>query len=222
MNILVVEENISIANLLKHLLENDGFNVSLCETLSDAQKFMLNFQFDIVILDLLLPDGNGLNLCQEIKKNKKKYEKPLIIFITANKEEAFLMESFSLGAVDYLRKPFNLLELTLKIAGLTEILEPSSNKLKYNEIEIDRNSIKVFENFTEVSVTKLEYDFLYFLVKNKGRVFSREKLIELVWQNKWAPTDRAVDQCVKKLRKKFKTLHNKIETVHGLGYKIKN
>lgn len=220
-SILLVEDDKNIAKLVKYNLEKEGFLLHAVEAGEDALKELFSKEYDIVILDLMLPGIDGLEVCREIKQSEKTKHIP-VIMLTAKGEEVDRIVGFELGASDYVVKPFSPRELALRVKS---VLKRSSEKagpkerIKIGKVVIDTVSHSVKVNGKEVMLTLMEFDLLHTLMGRAGRVQSRERLLSDVWGIDSSVTTRTVDTHIKRLREKLAGSGECIETVRGIGYK---
>jgi len=225
--VLIIEDEISIAELQRDYLEINGFEVHIENTgdggLIKAQKDT----FDLIILDLMLPNIDGFEICKKIREKK---EIP-ILMVTAKKEDIDKIRGLGLGADDYVTKPFSPSELVARVKAHISRYERlvDSNKKKVNEINI-RNIIinksyrTVKIDSEEIFLTVKEYDLLVYLAENPNRVFSREELFDRIWGMEACGDISTITVHIKKLREKIEIDSTKpqyIETVWGIGYKFK-
>lgn len=219
--ILVVDDEKRIVELVKLYLEKEGFTVHEAYDGQKALELVSETEYDLIILDLMLPVMDGWSVCREIRK---KYDIP-IIMLTARGEEFERVLGFELGADDYVVKPFSPRELTARVKALlrrTGVTQDVDEVLKFPELEIDPKSRTVKVKGKEVSLTPKEFDLLYYLAKNQDRVFTRENLLEKVWGYDFFGNLRTVDTHIKQLREKLgrSKVASYITTVWGVGYKF--
>jgi len=217
--VLVVDDETQIRAVVRLYLENEGYVVEEAVDGKEALNKLREQKFDLLILDLMMPGVDGWQVCREIRKES---DLP-IIMLTARGEEFDRVLGFELGTDDYLVKPFSTRELVarvkalLKRSGKTEV---PSDLLSFPGLEIDRTARVVRAEGQEVILTPKEFDLLYFLAKNPGRVFSREQLMETVWGYDFYGDLRTVDTHIKKIREKLQAERNYVGTVWGVGYKF--
>ena len=222
MNLLIVEDDVTIRQGLKFYLEQENFNVMSVEFASDAIKTISNNHIDLILLDVNLPDMDGFELFKEIKKIK---DIP-IIFLTANDLEVSVVRGLDMGADDYITKPFKARELVSRIKNVLRRVNNSqdNNLIKIRDIVIDLKQAKVFKNNTDVMLTALEYKILITLALNPNTVFTREKILADIWDvNEDYVNDNTLTVYIKRIREKIEddiTNPKIILTVRGIGYKI--
>lgn len=220
--ILVVEDEKLVQELVCIYLENAGFKVVTAWDGQEALDKVLNSQPDLILLDIMLPKIDGLTVCKEIRKTSS----IPIIMLTSKGEEVDRILGLELGADDYISKPFSPKEMVARVKAVLRRMalneQPSSNTLRYTGLSLDHDARRVELNGQELQMSPKEFDLLWFLAKHPGRVFSREKLLENVWDYEYYGDPRTVDTHVKRLREKLETgsgLHY-IKTVWGTGYKF--
>ena len=224
MNILVIEDEPDIRKNLEYNLSREGFTVTCSSSLSQAESILNSNTFSLILLDLMLPDGSGLDLCKKIKSDPKTEIIPIII-LTAKDDEVDKVVGFELGADDYVTKPFSVRELILRVKVLLKKQRESlvENKLvTFGPIRIDLDAHELRINDKEIVLTALEFKLLQHLVKRKGRVQTREQLLGDVWGYSAEVTTRTVDTHIKRLREKLGNTSEYIRTIRGVGYRFSN
>ena len=222
-NILLVEDEKSIVTLIKYNLEKEGFKVFCSETGEDALKIIKEKIPDLVILDWMLPDTSGIDVCRQIKIDKKLKNIPVLI-LTAKGEPDDKIKGLEVGADDYVTKPFNNKELLLRVKSLIKRSKPSllEDLGIFKDLKIDRITKKVFRENKEIKLGPIEYKLLDFLIKSPQRVYSREQLLSNVWGESINVESRTVDVHIRRLRKAI-NLDNKVDlirTVRSSGYSL--
>jgi two-component system phosphate regulon response regulator PhoB len=222
--ILIIEDEPDIRTTLEYNLRKDDFDVIGVGSLGEARAAMNSSYFSMILLDLMLPDGSGLDLCREIKGNKELSSTPIII-LTAKDDEVDKVVGFELGADDYVTKPFSVRELILRIKavlkrGVAPKAELVEVERQFGDLTIDVDSHEVFVNSLQVTLTALEFRLLKQLVDRRGRVQSRDQLLSDVWGYSSDVTTRTVDTHIKRLREKLGTMGKYIQTIRGVGYKF--
>ncbi|MCM8763539.1 MAG: response regulator transcription factor [Candidatus Omnitrophica bacterium] len=221
--ILIIEDDKNISKLIKYNLEKEGFNCFTALKAEEALETLKRFAIDLIILDIMLPDMDGFELCRLIKEEKKLKRIP-IIMLTAKGEEVDKVVGFQLGADDYMVKPFSPRELIMRIKAVLRRGKKEEDKkeiLQSGNLLVDIPRHKVFINDREVELTALEFKLLVTLMERRGRVQSRELLLSDVWGIYTQVNTRTVDTHIKRLRQKLGKLGKLIETVIGLGYRFK-
>lgn len=225
--ILVVDDEERIRKLVRMYLERSAIEVDEAENGREALDKALTNQYDLIVLDLMLPEMDGRAVCEEIRKHS---EVP-IIMLTASGDESSRIQGFELGADDYVVKPFSPRELVMRVKALlkrTQVLPKSTTitgeVLSISDLTINLDSRRVTVHDEEVSLTPKEYELLCYLVQRPDKVFSREELLRDVWNYQFFGDQRTVDTHVKRLREKLgrysENIANMIITVWGVGYKF--
>ena len=214
--LLLVEDNNAIIMGLDFLFKEEGYNFDVARTCNEADKLITKNKYDIVLLDVFLPDGNGFEIC---KKIKKEFNTP-VIFLTAKDEEKDIVYGFDIGADDYVIKPFRNREL---ISRINNVLRRNNKgkQIKYKDITIDVDSGRVYKNEQEVLLTKLEYTILLCLFQNQNILISREKLLNDIWDAAGNfVEDNTLTVYIKRIREKIGDSNgNIIKTIRGMGYR---
>lgn len=224
--ILIADDERDIIDFLKYNLEKEGFDVLTArngiEALTLAKK-----KPDLILLDIMMPEMDGLEAVRSLKKNSATAGIP-VIFLTAKSAEIDEVVGLELGADDYITKPVSIpkliarIKLTLRkrLSQQKEDAEPS-DIMKHGIIEINRSHYKVFVNKKEVFFPKKEFEVLSFLVKNSGKVVTRETLLSQIWGSDVYVIDRTVDVHIRKIREKLGSNADYIDTIKGVGYRMK-
>ena len=223
MNILVIEDEPDIRKNLEYNLAREGFKVSAVGSLSDANETLKNNVFSLILLDLMLPDGSGLDLCKKIKGNPETESIPIII-LTAKDDEVDRVVGFELGADDYVTKPFSVRELILRVKAILKRGIKKSDVVEverqFGDLKIDVESHEVHVDSSLIELTALEFRLLRELVDKRGRVQSRDQLLSEVWGYNSEVTTRTVDTHIKRLREKLGSMGKYVQTIRGVGYKF--
>lgn len=216
-HILLVEDNYTIIMGLKYSLEQENFKVISAQNVSEFNGKIDKNDIDLVLLDISLPDGNGFEICKEVKSKK---DIP-VIFLTAQDEETSVVLGLDLGADDYIVKPFRTRELISRINSvLRRYGHNESNLIQYKNIKIDTSSAKVYKDNEEIIFTSLEYKILLMLFSNQNKLISREQLLEKIWDIAGNfVNDNTLTVYIKRIREKLGN-ETIIKTVRGLGYRI--
>ena len=223
MKILVIEDEPDIRRNLEYNLSREGFSVSAAASISEANTLLASTDYNLILLDLMLPDGSGLDLCKSIKSNSDIESIPIII-LTAKDDEVDKVVGFELGADDYVTKPFSVRELILRVKA---VLKRGSKKKEivevvrqFGDLKIDVDSHEVHVDDAKINLTALEFRLLRQLVDTRGRVQSRDQLLSEVWGYSAEVTTRTVDTHVKRLREKLGPMGKYVQTIRGVGYKF--
>jgi two-component system alkaline phosphatase synthesis response regulator PhoP len=218
--ILVVEDETDLADLVRYNLEKEGYRVI---TTPDGEKALDRIRSSppsLVVLDLLLPKLDGLAVCREIRRDPRTKAIP-VLMLTARSEEMDKLTGFEAGADDYLTKPFSPRELVARIKALLRRKEPvQAEKAELKDLTIDFERHEVRLKDKPLVLTPKEFDLLAFLVRNPGRVYTREQLLNQVWGYEYFGGTRTVDVHVRHLREKLGARAKWIETLKGVGYKL--
>ncbi|MFV0314107.1 MAG: response regulator transcription factor [Anaerotignum sp.] len=222
-NVLVVDDEKLIVKGIKFSLEQDGMQVTPAYDGEEALQLIKDFDFDLIVLDVMLPKMDGLQVCQQVRE----FSQVPIIMVTAKGEDMDKIMGLEYGADDYITKPFNILELKARIKAILRrsvkkiSVDGSKNTLKVRELELDYDSRRVFIHGNEVNLTAKEFDLLELLMENTGKVYSREKLLDTVWGYDYPGDVRTVDVHVRRLREKIEANPSEpkfIFTKWGVGY----
>jgi DNA-binding response OmpR family regulator len=218
--IVLVEDDVDLHALLKYNLEKEGFQLVGSHTGKGVVELCAREKPDLIILDIMLPDADGLDICKRLRSRPESQAVPLI-FITARASETDRIVGLELGANDYIVKPFFVREVIARIKVQLRRPSEASPVLKAGGLELDRTRCQVRLNGNEVPLTATEFRLLEYLMGRAGVVFSREQLLDSVWGNDRAVTDRTVDVYVLRLRQKLETDPTNpqlIRSVRGFGY----
>lgn len=221
--ILVVEDDQDIAQLVRHYLEKEGFQACLATTGLETLRLVPSEHPDLVILDLMLPHMNGLEVCKTLRQKPENALLP-IIMLTAKNEESDAVVGLELGADDYVTKPFSPKTLVARVKSLFRRLEQTNDQkptsLVYGSLQMDLTRHEVTVRGKEVLLTAKEFGLLEQLLRHPGRVLTREVLLSEVWGYDYYGTTRTVDVHVRRLKLKVPLLNNSIVSVKTLGYKL--
>lgn len=222
MRILIVEDEENLAQAIKKGLEREGY---AADYITDGEKAerrlqMYKDEYDLIIMDLMLPNRSGFEICESIRKMGNKTP---IIILTAREDESDKITGLNIGADDYLTKPFSFKELSARVRALMrrprETLPP---QLKVNNLTLDPTTRKVHKNGLEVPLTLKEYSLLEYLMRHPNQVLNREQILEHVWDFYYDSLSNVVDVHIKNLRKKLRDNHGEtLQTVRGIGYQLK-
>jgi DNA-binding response OmpR family regulator len=219
---LVVEDDADIAHSLKHNLEREGFVAQIASDGEAGLKAALGNPPDLVILDLNLPGLDGLEICRRLKKDPATAGVP-VVMLTARVAEADKISGLDLGADDYVTKPFSVREFLARVRAVMRRYEKEAGdaeQLADGPVAIDLAARRVKVEGREIALTRKEFDLLADLVRNRGRVLTRERLLERVWGYSYPGETRTVDVHVRRLRKKIgSAADERLETVVGVGYR---
>ncbi|HDR7336455.1 TPA: response regulator transcription factor [Bacillus anthracis] len=216
--VLVVDDESDMRQLVGMYLDNFGYEWGEAENGKEALKKLETDHYDFVVLDIMMPEMDGLSVCKEIRKTS---DVP-IIFLTAKGEEWNRVNGLRMGADDYIVKPFSPGELIARMEAVLRryTKQEQQEEIQFGPILINEKSRKIAADGEPISLTVKEFDLLYFLCQHTGQVFSREQLLEKVWGYDYAGSTRTVDTHVKTMRLKLGESGNYIQTVWGVGYKF--
>lgn len=219
--ILLLEDNYAITMGLKYSLEQEGFEIDIAKDVKSALKSLNEDIYSIYLLDITLPDGNGFEVCKQIKA---KFDRP-VIFLTARDEETNVVLGLDMGADDYVTKPFRIRELISRINRILSRYDKGidkSNILKYNDIEINVGKCKVTKAGEEIVFTSLEYKILLLLFSNVGNLVTRDQLLDKIWDMAGNfVNDNTLTVYIKRIREKLNDKEGKtIQTIRGIGYRV--
>ena len=222
--ILIVEDEHDLIKLVKYNLEKEGFRVNYTTDGSLAMAELRRDPPDLVILDLMLPGMDGLEICRQVRRHDK-YAATPILMLTARSEEADRIVGLELGADDYVTKPFSMRELIARIRALLRRHEPAPQRstLQRGELLIDPSAHSVAVSGRRVDLSALEFRLLHYLAAHPGMVFSRDQLLDRVWGDDRSVTPRSVDVYIRRLREKIEPEPEQplyVHTVHGVGYRF--
>lgn len=221
--ILVVEDEADLRLVLQFNLAQNGHEVLLAESGAQALRVAVESKPDLILLDLMLPDISGMDVCRQLKVGPQAIS-AAILMLTARGEESDRVVGFQSGADDYVVKPFSVRELMLRVDAILRRASGSDAKdtevIEFGVLSIDRTAHRVWVAEEEVELTALELKLLLTLYDRRNRVQSRTELLEVVWEIRADVTTRTVDTHVKRLREKLKSARNYIETVRGVGYRF--
>jgi len=216
-NILIIEDETDIQNILQAFLEEDGYSVSIAVDGIEGMTAFHSGQYDLILLDILLPKVNGFAVCEMIRKES---DIP-IIMLTALDDENDQIKGLDLQADDYITKPFSTQILLRKIAAVlrrTDGSPANTNRLAYRQLTLDLDAYQVFVDNKPVELTHREFEVLRELLLNQGRVLTRQNLLNRLWKYDFYGDERIVDTHVKNIRKKLDVDY--IGTIRGVGYRI--
>jgi len=222
--ILIVDDEPAVTDLLAYNFRKAGYEILLAGDGCDALKLACEAAPDLILLDLMIPEVDGLDVCRELRKTSQ----VPIIMITARGEEIDRVVGLELGADDYVCKPFSVRELMARVKAVLRRRHNSDEEsgsllLGKGGLRLDVESRTAAVGATPLDLTRLEFDLLYFLLVNAGRVLTRERLLEQTWGYDFTGDTRAVDSAVKRLRAKLRAASaeaDSIETVRGIGYRL--
>tara|TARA_B100001564_G_scaffold276360_1_gene238137 strand:+ start:704 stop:1384 length:681 start_codon:yes stop_codon:yes gene_type:complete len=221
--IFIIEDETSIIQLVQHNLEKDGFIVSSAINGNEGLKDIKKFEPNLLLLDWMLPDLSGIEICKSIRKDTSFKNLP-VIMLTAKGEEEDKIKGLDSGADDYLTKPFSYNELLARIKAILRRSDPKtvSDTLEFDDLRLDRLEKRVFRDTIEIQLGPTEFRLLEFFLTNPKRVFTRDQILENVWPNNINVETRTIDVHIRRLRKSININNNKelIRTVRSSGYSL--
>ncbi|MEI6523275.1 MAG: response regulator transcription factor [Bacteroidota bacterium] len=220
--ILVVDDEEDIRDLLVHLLEKEGFQTKVSSNGNEGLKIALNWLPHLILLDVMMPEMDGIETCREIR-NKKEIKNTIIAFLTARNEDYSQIAGFDSGADDYISKPVKPRVLISRINALlrryeNQPEENSAKEIELGELKINRDKFLVYKNNTPIQLPRKEFELLDLLVSKPGNVFTRSHILDSVWGEDVVVGDRTIDVHIRKLREKLGD--NYFKTIKGIGYKF--
>lgn len=212
--VLVVDDEKLIVKGIRFNLEQDGMEVDCAYDGEEAVEKAKENKYDIILLDLMLPKMDGLEVCQQIRE----FSNVPIVMLTAKGEDMDKILGLDYGADDYITKPFNIKEVILRINNLLKRAYDNPSKIQIDGYDIDLEKRRVLYNNNEIILTTKEYDLLVYFLNNKGLAISREQVLSKVWDENYFGSDRVVDDTLRRLRKKMPEIN--IRTIYGFGYRL--
>jgi len=220
-NILVVDDEADLCEILKFNLEHEGYAVDTAGSAEEALTLLQKRAYHLILLDIMMGGMSGFKMVELLKKEWKN-DTP-VIFLTARDTENDMLTGFSVGADDYISKPFSIKEVIARVKAVMKRSESfaalsEADTLKVKGLTIDLNSKQIYVDNQPVVLTKTEFEILHYLVKNTGKVFSRENILHIVWPNDTYVLERTVDVHITRLRKKLGSYGQWIKNRSGYGY----
>ena len=215
--ILIIEDESSISDFVKLELEYEGYQVSIKEDGREALKEALENDYDLIILDIMLPSMNGFEICRRLKREKN----TPVIMLSAKDSVTDKVNGLQIGADDYIPKPFAIEELLARINAIFRRVDSLDNHIvKFKDLVINRNSRTVSKNDKEINLTTKEYELLMILIDNKDKVVTRDELLEKIWGYEYEPETNVTDVYVRYLRSKLNNENKEeyIQTIRSVGY----
>lgn len=216
--ILLVDDEIDILEFLSYNLKKEGFIVDTCNNGKSALKKVSSFNPDLVILDVMMPEMDGIEVCEKIRE-KQRYDDILILFLTARSEDYSELAGFSAGADDYITKPIKPKLLVSRVNAILKRKRKKKNDgpIEIGDIHINKSNHKLLYLNNEIHLARKEFNLLYYLMTVPGKVFTREEIISTIWKDAIVG-DRTIDVHIRKIREKIGSQH--IKTIKGIGYKF--
>lgn len=218
--VYIVEDDTSIRELEMYALKNSGFETIGLEDGTEFFKAISKKIPDIVLLDIMLPQDDGLHILKKVRNTPQYCDIP-VIMVTAKTSEIDAVKGLDMGADDYITKPFGVMELVSRVKAILRRTEKRAKPiLEYKNIELDEGRHTVLVNGNEIELTYKEYEILKHLIRNKGIVLTRDRLMEIVWGYDFEQGNRTVDVHIQSLRKKLGNAGEHIKTIRNVGYKV--
>ena len=216
--ILLVDDEKDILEFLSYNLKKEGFIVETCNNGKSALKKVSSFNPDLVILDVMMPEMDGIEVCEKIRE-KQRYDDILILFLTARSEDYSELAGFSAGADDYITKPIKPKLLVSRVNAILKRKRKKKNDgpIEIGDIHINKSNHKLLYLNNEIHLARKEFNLLYYLMTVPGKVFTREEIISTIWKDAIVG-DRTIDVHIRKIREKIGSNH--IKTIKGIGYKF--
>ncbi|NGT78325.1 response regulator transcription factor [Clostridium perfringens] len=222
--VLIVDDEEHIRELIKFNLKKEGYDIEVAVNGTEALNIIREIKFDLILLDLMLPEIDGLEVCKEIRRNEETSDIP-VMMITAKGEEFDKVLGLELGADDYITKPFSIRELMARVKALLRRsnVKKEENIIKFGDVVVNFKTREVIKGTQNVELTLKEFELLKLLIKNKGNILTRELLLDKIWGYEYIGETRTVDVHIRHLRKKIESDDKNpqyIQTIRGVGYKF--
>ncbi|WP_335941292.1 response regulator transcription factor [Fusobacterium polymorphum] len=220
--LLIIEDSEETVDLIRLILSNESdIKIFDANSIKDSINLIKKDIFDIILLDLSLPDGNGTYVCEQVRKFPELYGKPFIIALTADTSQESVNRNLELGCDDYIKKPFDTEELLIRLKKFIKRLPQNKEVIIYENIKLFLSNKTVIYNDEFIDLSKNEFELLYYFIINKGLLLTRMNILDNVWKENLDISDKAVDQCLKRLRKKLPILNENLISKRGFGYILK-
>ncbi|CAG9356761.1 response regulator transcription factor [Clostridium perfringens] len=222
--VLIVDDEEHIRELIKFNLKKEGYDIEVAVNGTEALNIIREIKFDLILLDLMLPEIDGLEVCKEIRRNEETSDIP-VMMITAKGEEFDKVLGLELGADDYITKPFSIRELMARVKALLRRsnVKKEENIIKFGDVVVNFKTREVTKGTQNVELTLKEFELLKLLIKNKDNILTRELLLDKIWGYEYIGETRTVDVHIRHLRKKIESDDKNpqyIQTIRGVGYKF--
>ena len=217
--ILIVEDEKRLRDLLRDYLSKEGYNITLANHGEEGLDFALKYDFDLILLDVMMPFMDGLEMLKELRKTKS----TRVFFLTAKAMDEDFIDAYEIGADDYITKPFSPKILVLKINNLFQRLEEDTNQksdITFGRLTINPSSQRVFIDDSEIYLSKKEMELLLYFTQNVDQVLLRDAMITAVWGYDYDGGQSTIDTSIKRLREKLGPLSGYVQTVRGYGYRF--
>ena len=220
--LLIIEDSEETVDLIRLILSNESdIKIFDANSIKDSINLIKKDIFDIILLDLSLPDGNGTYVCEQVRKFPELYGKPFIIALTADTSQESVNRNLELGCDNYIKKPFDTEELLIRLKKFIKRLPQNKEVIIYENIKLFLSNKTVIYNDEFIDLSKNEFELLYYFIINKGLLLTRMNILDNVWKENLDISDKAVDQCLKRLRKKLPILNDNLISKRGFGYILK-
>ena len=220
--LLIIEDSEETVDLIRLILSNENdIRIFDANTIKDGMDLIKKDAFDIILLDLSLPDGNGTYVCEQVRKFPELYGRPFIVALTADTSQESVNKNLELGCDDYIKKPFDRKELVIRLRKFIKRLPQNKEIIIYENIKLFLSNRTVLCNDEFIDLSKNEFELLYYFIINKGLLLTRGNILDNVWKENLDISDKAVDQCLKRLRKKLPILNENLISKRGFGYILK-
>ena len=220
--LLIIEDAEETVDLIRFILSNESdIKIFDANTVKDGMDLIKKDAFDIILLDLSLPDGNGTYICEQVRKFPELYGKPFIVALTADTSQESVNKNLELGCDDYIKKPFDRKELVIRLRKFIKRLPQNKEIIIYENIKLFLSNKTVLCSDKFIDLSKNEFELLYYFIINRGLLLTRVNILDNVWKENLDISDKAVDQCLKRLRKKLPILNENLISKRGFGYILK-
>ena len=220
--LLIIEDSEETVDLIRLILSNESdIKIFEANTINEGINSIKKDIFDIILLDLSLPDGNGTYICEQVRQFPELYGKPFIIALTADTSQESVNRNLELGCDDYIKKPFDTEELLIRLRKFIKRLPQNKEVIIYENIKLFLSNKTMVYNDEFIDLSKNEFELLHYFIINRGLLLTRVNILDNVWKENLDISDKAVDQCLKRLRKKLPFLNDNLISKRGFGYILK-
>ena len=220
--LLIIEDSEETVDLIRLILSNEGdIKIFEANSVQEGINLIKKDIFDLILLDLSLPDGNGTYICEQVRQFPELYGKPFIIALTADTSQESVNKNLEIGCDDYIKKPFDTQELLIRLRKFIKRLPQNKEVIIYENIKLFLSNKTMIYNDEFVDLSKNEFELLYYFIINRGLLLTRMNILDNVWKENLDISDKAVDQCLKRLRKKLPLLNENLISKRGFGYILK-
>jgi len=220
--LLIIEDSEETVDLIRLILSNEGdIKIFEANSVQEGVNLIKKDIFDLILLDLSLPDGNGTYICEQVRQFPELYGKPFIIALTADTSQESVNKNLEIGCDDYIKKPFDTQELLIRLRKFIKRLPQNKEVIIYENIKLFLSNKTMIYNDEFVDLSKNEFELLYYFIINRGLLLTRMNILDNVWKENLDISDKAVDQCLKRLRKKLPLLNDNLISKRGFGYILK-